>query len=54
VRTAFSDAAWEVIGVVAVASGQRSLADDPAPAFYVPAGQMVRLTYMQGPMGRSL
>jgi predicted permease len=53
VRTAFSDAAWEVIGVVAVASGQRSLADDPTPAFYVPAGQMVRLTYMQGPMRSS-
>jgi predicted permease len=54
VRTRFSDAGWEVIGVVADASGQRSLADHPAPAFYVPAGQMVRLTYMQGPMGRSL
>jgi putative ABC transport system permease protein len=54
VRTRFSDAAWEVIGVVADASGQRSLADNPAPAFYVPAGQMVRLTYMQGPMRTSL
>ncbi|HEX5110328.1 MAG TPA: ABC transporter permease [Vicinamibacterales bacterium] len=54
VRTKFSDAAWEVIGVVADASGQQSLADEPTPAFYVPAGQMVRLTYMQGPMRSSL
>jgi putative ABC transport system permease protein len=54
VRTAFSEAAWEVVGVVADASGQRSLADDPAPAFYVPARQMVRLTYMQGPVGSTL
>lgn len=38
VRTAFSEAAWEVTGVVGDASGQRSLAEDPAPAFYVPAG----------------
>jgi predicted permease len=51
VRTLFSDAAWEIVGVIADASGQRSLADDPAPAFYVPARQMVRLTYMQGPAG---
>jgi predicted permease len=51
VRIAFSEAAWEVVGVVADASGQQSLADAPAPAFYVPAGQMVRLSYMQGPMG---
>jgi putative ABC transport system permease protein len=51
VRIAFSEAAWEVVRVVADASGQQTLADDPAPAFYVPAGQMVRLSYMQGPMG---
>jgi putative ABC transport system permease protein len=51
VRIAFSEAAWEVVGVVADASGQQSLADDPAPAYYVPAGQMIRLSYMQGPAG---
>jgi putative ABC transport system permease protein len=54
VRTAFSETAWDVIGVVADSSGQRSLADDPVPAFYVPAAQMVRFTYMQGPMASAL
>jgi len=49
VRTTFNEAAWEVVGVVADASGQQSLADDPAPAFYVPAGQMVRFSWGQGP-----
>jgi predicted permease len=54
VRTRFSETAWEIVGVIADASGQRSLADDPAPAFYVPAGQMVRFTYAQGPMANAL
>jgi predicted permease len=54
VRTTFVETAWEVVGVVADSSRQRSLADDPVPAFYVPAGQMVRFTYMQGPMASTL
>jgi putative ABC transport system permease protein len=49
-RTTFVEAGWEVIGVVADASRPRSLADDPIPAFYVPKGQMVRFTWMQGPV----
>ena len=54
VRTAFVEAGWEVVGVVADSSRPRSLADDPVPAYYVPKGQMVRFTYMQGPVGSML
>jgi predicted permease len=54
VRAGTSEAPWEVIGVIADSSNQRSLADDALPAFYVPAGQMVRFSLMPGPMASGL
>jgi putative ABC transport system permease protein len=44
VRASGSEAPWVVIGVIADSSNQRSVADAPLPAFYVPAGQMVRFS----------
>ena len=54
VRTAFVEAGWEVIGVIADSTRSRSLADDPVPAFYIPNGQMGRFSYMKGPVGSTL